>query len=262
MQRLADLVFQIARKFFVVLPRPDARPIIAAVIRRVHVKQVRTGDIDLDPQQAHHLSAVLRLEHGSEVEAFDDAGATAKAMLLLDGRSTALRIERIDDAPTDAASQIVVAAAVPKGDRADWMIEKLSELGVARFIPLASARSVVLPEGKNKHDRWTRIAAEAAKQSRRRGVMSIDRLTPLANALAAAAPGGWFLSTAADALPIATAPRGANRLQLFIGPEGGWTDEEMAAMRSRGLTPVALTATILRVETAAVAAAAIVATMR
>jgi 16S rRNA (uracil1498-N3)-methyltransferase len=159
-----------------------------------------------------------------------------------------------------------VAAAVPKGERADWMVEKLSELGADAFIPLITARSVVHPEGRGKRGRWQRLATESAKQSRRAGVMRIGELTRLedAVALAVASGGGWYLSTADDAQPasnaVGEAAPGA-ALHLFIGPEGGWTQQELDAMNSAGLKPVRLMGTILRIETAAVAAAAVVAVL-
>jgi 16S rRNA (uracil1498-N3)-methyltransferase len=160
-----------------------------------------------------------------------------------------------------SAASITIAAAVPKGERADWMIEKLSELGCHRFIPLATERSVVLPEGKNKHDRWTRIAIESAKQSRRAGVMQIDPLTPLADAAHDDTPSlKLVLSTDTTAQLIIDALRASpNTLTLFIGPEGGWTDEELTLFSTKNIPGVKLTSTILRTETAAIAAAAIAA---
>jgi 16S rRNA (uracil1498-N3)-methyltransferase len=225
---------------------------------------------ELDAAQAHHARDVLRLTEGAVVELFDAAGTIADATIAIcDARSVAVRVDSIHDASTDPSTQLIVASAVPKGDRADWMIEKLTELGVARFIPLATARSVVLPERKNKRDRWHRIATESAKQSRRMGVMQIDELTTLDRAVASVLPSpgtpvegerhiGVFLSTELDtpSLPSIIHPR-CSIVALFIGPEGGWTDAELSMFRERGLTGARLTATILRVETAAVAGAAV-----
>ena len=111
-----------------------------------------------------------------------------------------------------------------------------------------------------------RIATESAKQSRRPGVMRIGELTKLDAAVASVGGGGsnrvgWYFSTAPDARPIATAAAAlpANTsLTAFIGPEGGWTDDELSRFAAAGLTPVRLTATVLRVETAAIAAAAVI----
>ena len=249
--------------------------------RRIHVRDLFAGEIPLDAAQAHHARHVLRLTDGTAVEAFDDAGGVAAGVLVLGpAGDVSVRVDRIDtpgaaDWSAAAGVQLTVAAAVPKGDRADWMVEKLSELGAAAFVPLAAARSVVLPEGKNKRDRWVRIATEAAKQSRRAGVMRVGELTPLADALravagsAGAAGGGaaaataWYLATEAHArpAPVGDAVRDLTdraALTAFVGPEGGWTDEERRRFEAAGARAVRLTTTVLRVETAAVAVAALV----
>lgn len=238
--------------------------------RRIHVPQVRPGDLPLDAAQARHARSALRLADGTAVEVFDDAGRVADGVLVLRGaHDAAVRVKRVGAAASEGAGlRWTVAAAVPKGERADWMVEKLSELGAAAFVPLAAARSVVLPEGRGKRERWVRIATESAKQSRRAGVMRIGQLTAVADVVAqvAAANGaaaGWYLSTAGGAVPAAEAvgtvlAAGVGELTLLVGPEGGWTADEVAAFDRAGLTPVRLTDTVLRVETAAVAAAAVV----
>jgi 16S rRNA (uracil1498-N3)-methyltransferase len=234
-------------------------------MRRVRVEQVKSGSITLAKAEAHHARDVLRLSVGVEVEVFDEHGRTGAGRIVQsDSKKVVVLVGEIrEKAPAGFAWAI--ASAVPKGNRADWMIEKLSELGTSRFIPLAARRSVVLPEGKGKHQRWERLASEAAKQSKRVGVMAIEELTKVENLLAQLKDStAWYLSTAAGAQPIAKVIRGVdvkkiNPLTLLIGPEGGWTDEEMAMFAQAGLTPVSIATTILRVETAAVAAAAIVA---
>ena len=231
--------------------------------RRIHVPSLAPGDTPLDPIQAHHARDVLRLADGADVEVFDDAGHVARGVLLVDSAGVVVRVERVDQTPDGASAvRLTVAAAVPKGDRADWMVEKLSELGVVEFIPLAAARSVVLPEGRNKRERWGRIATEAAKQSRRAGVMRIGELTPLAEALKTDRA-SWYLATEAGVatfgigeLVNALAP--AAQVRAFIGPEGGWTGEELQQFAAGGGMAVRLTETVLRVETAAVAVAAVV----
>ena len=235
-------------------------------MRRLHVSQLFVGEVQLPEREAHHARDVLRLGVSDEVELFDDAGQTALGVVQkADGTGFLVQVDSITHA-TRASVKITVASAVPKGDRADWLVEKLSEIGVDRFIPLHTERSVVLPTGKGKRDRWLRLAIESAKQSRRAGVMQIDELTPLDQAIGALAPAaaGWYFSTEDDgAIPMAEIIRGlsASEILLAIGPEGGWTSQELSRMRECGLTAVRLTATILRVETAAIAAAAIVAAL-
>jgi 16S rRNA (uracil1498-N3)-methyltransferase len=226
---------------------------------------LRAGSIELDEHESHHARNVLRLKVGDDVELFDDAGHVARgAIERCDAAAVVARVDEV--VARSESSGITVASAVPKGDRGDWMIEKLSELGVDRFTPLSTGRSVVHPSGKNKRDRWQRIATESAKQSRRAGVMTIDELTPLDRVIEADRA-ALYLDIDPGAPSLFEHLRSqisdwGLRIALLVGPEGGWTDEEVARMRAVGLTGVRLTATILRVETAAVAAAAIVATWR
>ncbi|HEX4796961.1 MAG TPA: RsmE family RNA methyltransferase [Humisphaera sp.] len=231
------------------------------MIRRIHIRQLRVGEHPLDESEAHHARDVLRLPDGASIELFDDAGQSADGILIHHGAHGAtVRVGEIS-AQSVPHFQLTIASAVPKGERADWMVEKLSELGVVAFIPLATARSVVHPQGQGKRQRWERIATESAKQCRRVGVMRIEPLMNFADVVKAT-EAGWFLSTG-QSKPISQALRDLNpagSLTLFVGPEGGWTEPEIETFDRRGLTAVALTATILRVETAAIAAAAVVST--
>lgn len=226
---------------------------------------LEVGSTRLDPDQAHHLRDVLRMKAGEAIEPFTDDGLIGEAVIdRLDSDQVWLRIDRVWR--NEKAMQIMIASALPKGQRADWMIEKLSELGVDRFIPLSTARSVVEPSGKNKHERWERIATESAKQSRRGGVMQIDTLTVVDQVMAQHGE-GFYLSTDPAAVPILGLGQSQiqnlkSKISLYIGPEGGWTNQEIELFHASSLTGVKLTGTILRVETAAVAAAAIVASIR
>jgi 16S rRNA (uracil1498-N3)-methyltransferase len=226
------------------------------VARRVHVPALHAGRLSLPATEAHHVRDVLRLTVGDALELFDAAGRTAAGRVVAvstGGVDVDVSAVAVVDRPAVA---LTVAAAVPKGDRADWMVEKLSELGVARFVPLAAARSVVLPGGRNKTDRWERIAVESAKQCRRLGVMVVDAVTPLPDVLRGGT--GWVLSTEGDSTPVRLLATPAV-LTVLVGPEGGWTADELAACAAAGWTAAGLGGTVLRVETAAVAVAAVVA---
>jgi 16S rRNA (uracil1498-N3)-methyltransferase len=157
---------------------------------------------------------------------------------------------------------LTIAAAVPKAARADWMIEKLSELGTDIFIPLIAQRSVVVPQGKGKMDRWRRLAEESARQSGRQGVMTIEPVTPLEEILKHRKDldeAHWVLSIDDGATSIISSLAAMPaKLTVLIGPEGGWTPGELTEFAAADIHPMRLTDTILRVETAAVAVAAIV----
>jgi 16S rRNA (uracil1498-N3)-methyltransferase len=232
------------------------------VPRRIHVSRVVSGESALDEREAHHVRDVLRLKPPTLVEVFDDVGNVGIGTLgKVDGATVTVIVDAVETAPRRSLS-LRIASAVPKAGRADWMVEKLSELGVDAFIPLAAERSVVLPEGRNKLERWQRLAAEAAKQSRRRGVMQVQPLAPTDDALTSAMALGqtWQLSTAPGATPVREMPSAESSvLTLFVGPEGGWSPAELRLFEERHVPAVSLNdATILRVETAAIAAAAVV----
>lgn len=222
--------------------------------RRLHLGLVRPGIVALEAAEARHARDVLRLGAGDEVEVFDSAGNVATGTLIeWQGR---LGVEVRDVAKAAGGRRVCVAAAVPKGERADWMVEKLSELGVQRLLPIITARGVVTP-GEGKLDRWRRLAVQSAKQSRRQGVMRIDPPTELGVALREVAV--WraiVLSTeAADPMPLVGCK--GDPIVVFVGPEGGWTAGEQAEFSSAGVEAARLTPTVLRVETAAVVAAGV-----
>jgi 16S rRNA (uracil1498-N3)-methyltransferase len=251
------------------LPPAVAVPIIRVQVpRRLHIPELRSGLLNFDPAQSHHARNVLRLAAGDEVEVFDDAGHVGAGIVEIGAdESFAVRVAAVQE-PQQSRFAWSVAAAVPKGERADWLVEKLSELGCAAYIPLIAQRSVVQPAGTAKRDRWIRLATESAKQSRRRGVMQIAepiKLDALLDSFVQAQSPqlGWFLDFGDTAIPIRQmlmTPPASPRLLMLVGPEGGWTPGEVDRLLGAHLTAVSLTRTVLRIETAAIAAAACVAT--
>jgi 16S rRNA (uracil1498-N3)-methyltransferase len=232
-------------------------------MRRLLVEQLEPGEVKLSPDQAHHARDVLRLREGDEAELFTASGQAARGTLAsVTPGEVIVRVGEVTDS-RPAAVQLTIASAIPKAARADWMIEKLSELGVYKFIPLITDRSVVHPEGKGKLARWQRLAGESAKQSQRPGVMRIAPLTPVRDVLAdvTADTTALPLCTGPDAKPFSSVLPFPPSMLLLIGPEGDWSEAELKVFADRHLTPLSLGATILRVETAAIAAAAVVAAL-
>lgn len=231
--------------------------------------------MELSLEQAHHARHVLRLAEGTTVELFDDAGRVARGTLgyasATGGRGEAIAtvslLGPIAEPGAGTTGGLVVASAVPKGDRADWLVEKLSELGAAEWVPLITARSVVVPQagggGSNKVQRWRRLAVESAKQSRRPGVMRVGEAVAVEALIRDGGDGGEriVLSPDADAPSLAELARHATpgaAVTLLVGPEGGWTDPELSTFSAAGVSRARLTVdTVLRIETAAVAAAAV-----
>lgn len=236
-------------------------PIIPVVNRRFHHPALQTGLLRLDPVQSRHLRGVLRIGVGETVELFDGTGASAMASVTRLADEVELQVAEVRPAD-EGALRLTIAAAPPKGSRADWLVEKLSELGVAGYIPLQTARTVVHPED-GKLQRWQRLATESAKQCKRPGLMEIapsTGLQPLVSDARYAHATRWVLSTDAQSLPVLEALPGlaSGEILALIGPEGGWTDHEEQFLRDSGFAPIHLTRTILRIETAAITLASLV----
>lgn len=213
--------------------------------------------VHLDADQARHARKVLRLPAGAVVQLLDGQGRVALARLIDDDpRSAGCLIESVRAVPP-TRPLIELATAIPKGPRGDAMINDLAQLGVDRLIPLITERSVVDPR-RAKLERFARAAAEAAKQSGRAWFMGVDPTTALSDALESAAE----LKLVADpyAGPLASLAERLNSVsvvRVLVGPEGGLADEELGAAREAGFMAWRYSPNVLRVETAAAAAVAI-----
>ena len=159
--------------------------------------------------------------------------------------------------------QKTLLLAVVKFDSFEWAIEKATELGVARIVPLAAARSEkgLLAAAGKRSERWKKIVFEASQQSRRVAPPAIEDLDQPCAAFARARPAlGLMLSERPEARPLRQVlqERSSERVALAIGPEGGWTDAEFSAARSSGFEEASLGSLILRTETAVTASLAAV----
>lgn len=223
------------------------------------------GEFVLDGAEAHHLGTVRRFAPGDRVTLFNGDGSEYPAeVLAADRKRVTLTVFPAVTANRELGHEVVTLSALPKGDRADILVEKLTELGVTRFVPLVTARSVVQPK-EAKAEKLLRGVIEASKQCGRNRLMRVDPprrwsdavglpdLPPLKLLLHTAdAPGVWELPP----------DRVRGGVAFAVGPEGGFTPDEVAAGVAAGWQSASLGRRVLRVETAAVAAAAWAATAR
>lgn len=221
-----------------------------------------TETVMLPDSEAHHLLHVLRKQVGDQVFLFNGEGTEATAEIIGFGRNTVeLRIVSRRTESAIAPSRFVVGVAVPKGDRFRWLVEKATELGVERLIPLQTARSVVDPRA-NKLDKLRQTVIAASKQCGRLWLMEITEPIPWEEFVLREFPNRLAYVAHPTGEPIVLEmPELLRESELSIaaavGPEGGFTDQEVARAVASGANLVNLGSSILRVETAALAVAAL-----
>lgn len=242
----------------------------AAMSERFYVEPaIQSPRVMLAGDEARHLAAVMRAQPGDEVTLFDGSGAEFACRVVRVGKRDAELdvIERREDS-RELPFQLTLAVALPKGERQKWLVEKLTELGVTRLVPLITERGVAQPTA-GALGRLRRGVIEASKQCGRNRLMEIGEPvyvqelfldSPRSAIRLVADPAGVDLSLGTPGGPKqggTTGSSGSARDWLAaIGPEGGFTAGELAAARAAEWQIVALGPRILRVETAAIALAA------
>ncbi len=217
---------------------------------------LQPGPIVLSGPEAHHLAVVCRLRPGDAVCLFNGNGREYPARVVeSDRRSVEIDVLEERTVARELPFSLVVAAPLPKGDRAQFLLEKLTEIGVTRFVPLATERSVVHPRGIDKLQRYV---IEASKQCGRNVLMQVRALTSWeAFCRREDLPGMRLLGDPGGATTAALHGGNAGReaVVLAVGPEGGFTTAEIATATAAGWTSVNLGPRTLRIETAALALA-------
>jgi 16S rRNA (uracil1498-N3)-methyltransferase len=227
--------------------------------RRWIADEISGNHAALTGQHADHLRTVLRARPGQEFDIATPDGVRRGRIIGIDhGR---VEFELGEPVPAVAFPNLTLALSIFKFDRMEWAIEKCTELGVVRIIPLIARRTEarLAAAAAKRVERWQRIARQASEQSRRPRPPEISPPLPLREAVAL--PGSTRVLLAeseADArlADVLSSDRGG-AIVLAIGPEGGWTDSELAAFRAAGWRFASLGSTILRAETAAIAATAV-----
>jgi 16S rRNA (uracil1498-N3)-methyltransferase len=241
-------------------------------MRRLFVppERLQGATATLDAEAHRHLARVLRARPGDRLTLFDGQGTEVDAQVVTVDRDQTVvalgerRAGRI--AAGGAGAEIVLLQSLARGERMDFIVQKTTELGVARIVPVVAGRSVSRPAADDRsaarRARWERIAREAARQSGRADVPHIDDAVPLATALAEAQPSEgharlalWESSRGHPLRQALASP--PHKVTLLIGPEGGFAEAEVAAAAAAGFQIVGLGARILRVETAAIVAVAL-----
>jgi 16S rRNA (uracil1498-N3)-methyltransferase len=213
-------------------------------------------------EEARHLTRVLRVEAGQRYEISDHTSIYLAEITEQRGDRVVFRV--LEELPSpEPPVRTTLLAALIKFDRFEWTIEKATELGVDRIVPVDAARTEkgLLAASVKRADRWVRIARESSQQSRRLRPPEITPAVRFASALSEAADYRYLLEEESAApllrcLPAVRPP--SARAALLVGPEGGWTDAERESARRAGWQPVSLGPQIMRAETAAAAALAIV----
>lgn len=218
-------------------------------------------EAELPRSAAHHATRVLRLTDGDAITLFDGLGGEYEARLThVDKRGARVGIGRFHDVEREAGVSVTLAMSVIATDPMDVAIRKAVELGVARIEPVAAARSQGSAGGDRlarRVEHWRQIAQAACEQCGRNRIVPVANVVSLDEWLDAAGPDDVMLAPQA---PQSLAQRAAVSVPraIVVGPEGGFTDGELAHAQRRGVALVRMGARVLRAETAAIAALAIV----
>ena len=233
--------------------------------RLFFVPSVKRARAELRGGEAHHLTRVLRVEPGQRYEISDnEALYLAEVELAGKDRVVFRVIETLD--PGGPEASVTLLASLVKFDRFEWMVEKATELGAAAIVPVNAARSEkgLATGAARRVERWRKIALEGSQQCRRRRMPVICAPEDFAQALRRTAQFRYLLDElpGAPALLSSLPPLGerppAASVAVLAGPEGGWTDQERSAAAGAGWRAVSLGRLILRAETAALAALAVI----
>ncbi|MEQ8633500.1 RsmE family RNA methyltransferase [Gimesia maris] len=216
-------------------------------------------DVDqllLDGSEAHHLLHVLRMQAGDTVLVFNGTGAEAEGVISKTSRKTVeVQVTARHAAQAGSQTPLILATAVPKGDRFRWLVEKAAELGVTKLVPLLTRRSSVDP-GQNRLKKLQQTIVSAAKQSGQIQLMELAEVQKWDEFLSEISQTECRLLIADPAGSgvdfFRSGEKGESPVVILIGPEGGFTPDELQSAQEKGAKSVRLSEGILRIETAAI----------
>lgn len=209
------------------------------------------ASLTLRDDESHYLTRVCRARAGEIVNATDGRGALASLRVLEVGRAAVVEVESCERSRPARSAWVLVGA--PEGERGDWLVEKLAELGVTVFQPVDCERGH-WERMKGRADRWHRLAVAALRQSRRRFLLEVRAPRPVGEVMSElpAGAGSWLADAAGPAAASCAPPRDGLAIGL-IGPAAGLAPPERELAESGGFQPISLSDSRLRAETAALA---------
>jgi 16S rRNA (uracil1498-N3)-methyltransferase len=213
--------------------------------------------LTLAGNEAKHIRRSLRLKTGDEIVVFDGSGKEYEGRIVKEEpTSVVIKVHHLMSSPKESPLEITLAQSLLKGEKMDYLVQKATELGVAKIVPYFSSRSVPLLERSKKwerHRRWERIAIEASKQCGRGFIPKIERPCDYSEMLSLLSP---------ETLPLILHEQEGRRLKevlkgakdrrrifFIVGPEGGMSQEEVEEARGKGFIPVFMGERIMRAET-------------
>lgn len=217
--------------------------------------------VDLPPSVANHAGRALRLREGTEIVLFNGVVGQYHAYLCFHQGQAQAELFHFDPINRQLKGEITLVQALASGDKMDWIIEKAVEIGVHRLIPIQAERSILNLQGSRlakRQQHWQAIAQAACEQSGRNQLLQLEPVQTLANGLKQLNPTHQYLCDP-DAIhslleQLQTAEH-CQALSLCIGPEGGWSEKEVALMQKHGAMGVRFGERVLRTETAGLALA-------
>ncbi len=229
-------------------------------IPRFYVENLHPGLVTLGEQESRHVRQARRLAAGDEIVLFngrgDEGGGSIAPSPSKHGSPVQVSIGQVTHRPRPSP-QLTLGAALPKGPRQDWLIEKCTELGVAAIQPIITQRSIA-DASAHRLSRWRQTAIEAAKQSGQAWLPDLRPVIPASEAFGLARSCDAVFITCVQPKQSPSIGVWPSRLLVFIGPEGGWTPEELDLAQQAGARLLSLGPNTLRVETAAIAVASLV----
>lgn len=230
----------------------------------VNPANISNGSFLLEDEQAHYVSTVRRFKAGDEIMIFDGLGNSYKAKIVSASKNS-ISGNILSSSYKMPAFKINLFTAIPKGDRFEWLIEKAGEIGISKIMPINTKRSAGFSFSKNKMERFAKISVAASSQCGRNDIMEITEPVDFRQACEKAAVMSGFTNimpweSEKSEVPLSGIIKGndISGANIFIGPEGGFENEEAEFAKSLNIKTVSLGENILRVETAAIVAAVLV----